>query len=70
MSLRSLLFAETGVPVRLGLFCEVNATVLLSTFTAVGVHSATRAGTRSTPRTGAGCPRWNSTPIAFWRVRR
>jgi len=40
-ALHSLMFAETGVPVLLGLFCEVNATVLLSAFTAVGVHSAT-----------------------------
>jgi hypothetical protein len=35
------MFAETGVPVLLGLFCEVNTTVLLSAFAAVGAHSAT-----------------------------
>ncbi len=40
-AIHSLMFAETGVPVLLGLFCEVNVTVLLSAFTAVGAHSAT-----------------------------
>ena len=40
-AIHSLMFAETGVPVLLGLFCEVNATVLLSAFAAVGAHSAT-----------------------------
>jgi hypothetical protein len=30
------MFAETGVPVLLGLFCEVNAGVLLSAYTAAG----------------------------------
>jgi hypothetical protein len=36
-----LLFTETGVPVLLGLFCEVNAAVLLTSYVAVGLHSAT-----------------------------
>jgi hypothetical protein len=36
-----LMFAETGVPVMLGLFCEVNATVLATAYAAVGVHTAT-----------------------------
>ena len=40
-AIHSLMFAETGVPVLLGLFCEVNATVLLSAFAAVGAHSVT-----------------------------
>jgi hypothetical protein len=35
------MFAETGVPVLLGLFCEVNAGVLATAAGAVGVHSAT-----------------------------
>jgi hypothetical protein len=37
----SLMFAETGVPVLLGLFCEVNASVLLSAYGAAGVHGLT-----------------------------
>lgn len=37
----SLMFAETGAPILLGLFCEVNATVLVTAYGAVGLHSAT-----------------------------
>ena len=40
-ALHSLMFAETGVPILLGLFCEVNAGVLATALGAVGVHSAT-----------------------------
>ena len=40
-AIHSLMFGETGVPMLLGLFCEVNTTVLLSAFTAVGAHSVT-----------------------------
>jgi hypothetical protein len=40
-ALHSLMFAETGVPVLLGLFCEVNAGVLASAAGAVAAHSAT-----------------------------
>jgi hypothetical protein len=40
-ALHSLMFAETGVPVLLGLFCEVNAGVLATAIGAVGAHSAT-----------------------------
>jgi hypothetical protein len=36
-----LMFAETGVPVMLGLFCEVNAGVLTTAYAATGVHWAT-----------------------------
>jgi hypothetical protein len=36
-----LMFAETGVPVLLGLFCEVNAGVLASAYAAAAAHSAT-----------------------------
>jgi hypothetical protein len=36
-----LMMSEAGVPVLLGLFCEVNAGVLLTSFAAVGAHSAT-----------------------------
>jgi hypothetical protein len=36
-----LMMTETGVPVMLGLFCEVNAGVLLTSFGALGLHSAT-----------------------------
>jgi hypothetical protein len=36
-----LMFAETGVPVLLGLFCEVNAGVLATAYAATGVHWAT-----------------------------
>jgi hypothetical protein len=36
-----LMMTETGVPVMLGLFCEVNAGVLLASFATLGVHSAT-----------------------------
>jgi hypothetical protein len=36
-----LMMTETGVPVMLGLFCEVNAGVLLTSFGTLGVHSAT-----------------------------
>lgn len=35
------MFAETGVPVLLGLFCEVNAGVLATAVGAVAAHSAT-----------------------------
>ncbi len=40
-AIHALMFAETGVPVLLGLFCEVNASVLLSAYGAAGVHGAT-----------------------------
>jgi len=40
-ALHSLMFAETGIPVMLGLFCEVNAGVLAAAFGTVGLHSAT-----------------------------
>jgi hypothetical protein len=40
-ALHLLMFAETGVPVLLGLFCEIDAAVLLSAYSAIGVHSAT-----------------------------
>lgn len=36
-----LMFAETGVPVLLGLFCEVNAGVLATVYAATGVHWGT-----------------------------
>lgn len=36
-----LMFAETGVPVLLGLFCEVNAGVLATAYAATGMHWAT-----------------------------
>jgi hypothetical protein len=36
-----LMFAETGVPVLLGLFCEVNAGVLATAYAATGAHWAT-----------------------------
>ncbi|HEY3904105.1 MAG TPA: diguanylate cyclase [Streptosporangiaceae bacterium] len=36
-----LMLAETGVPVMLGLFCEVNAGVLAAAYGAVGAHSLT-----------------------------
>lgn len=39
--IHSLMFAETGIPVLLGLFCEVNAGVLLSAYAAAGVHGVT-----------------------------
>jgi len=40
-ALHSLMFAETGAPVLLGLFCEVNAGVLATAVGAVAAHSAT-----------------------------
>ena len=40
-ALHSLMFAETGVPVLLGLFCEVNAGVLATAVGAIAAHSAT-----------------------------
>jgi hypothetical protein len=40
-ALHALMFAQTGVPVLLGLFCEVNAAVLASAYGAAAVHSAT-----------------------------
>jgi hypothetical protein len=40
-ALHALMFAQTGVPVLLGLFCEVNATVLASAYAAAAMHSAT-----------------------------
>jgi hypothetical protein len=40
-ALHSLMLAETGVPVLLGLFCEVNAGVLATAAGAVAAHSAT-----------------------------
>jgi hypothetical protein len=36
-----LMFAETGGPVLLGLFCDVNAGVLATAYGAVGVHTLT-----------------------------
>lgn len=36
-----LMLAETGVPVMLGLFCEVNAGVLAAAYGAAGAHSLT-----------------------------
>ncbi|HEY0538793.1 MAG TPA: diguanylate cyclase [Actinoallomurus sp.] len=36
-----LMMTETGIPVTLGLFFEVNAGVLLTSFGALGLHSAT-----------------------------
>jgi hypothetical protein len=39
--IHALMFAEAGVPVLPGLFCEVNAGVLLSAYGAAGVHGAT-----------------------------
>lgn len=36
-----VMFAETGVPILLGLFCEVNAGVLTSAYGAAAVHSGT-----------------------------
>jgi len=36
-----LMFAETGAPVLLGLFCEVNAGVLATAYAATGAHWAT-----------------------------
>ena len=39
--IHSLMFAETGIPVLLGLFCEVNAAVLLTAYAAAGVHGVT-----------------------------
>jgi hypothetical protein len=35
------MFAETGVPVLLGLFCEINAGMLATAARAVAAHSAT-----------------------------
>jgi hypothetical protein len=40
-AIHALMFAETGVPVLLGLFCEVNAAVLASAWAAVAAHSGT-----------------------------
>jgi hypothetical protein len=40
-AIHSLMFAETGVPVLLGLFCEINAGVLATAAGAVAAHSAT-----------------------------
>jgi hypothetical protein len=40
-AIHSLMLAEAGVPVMLGLFCEVNAGMLASCAGALGVHSAT-----------------------------
>ncbi|WUI04062.1 diguanylate cyclase [Spirillospora sp. NBC_00431] len=39
--IHSLMMAEAGVPVALGLFCEVNAGVLVTCAGALGVHGAT-----------------------------
>ncbi len=39
--IHQLMFAETGVPVLLGLFCEVNAGTLGIAYSAVGAHSLT-----------------------------
>ena len=40
-AIHMLLFAQAGVPVLLGLFCEVNAGVLASAYGAAAAHSAT-----------------------------
>ncbi|MBM7167113.1 diguanylate cyclase [Streptomyces sp. G44] len=41
--MHSLMLAEAGVPVTLGLLCEVNAGVLATSASALGAHSATAA---------------------------
>lgn len=40
-AIHSLMLAEAGAPIMLGLFCEVNAGVLATCAGALGVHSAT-----------------------------
>jgi hypothetical protein len=40
-ALHSLMLAQASVPTLLGLFCDVNATVLATSYVAAGVHSAT-----------------------------
>lgn len=42
-AIHSLMLAEASVPVLMGLFCEINAAVLATSYAAVGVHSATTA---------------------------
>lgn len=39
--IHQLMFAETGAPVLLGLFCEVNAGVLATAYGAAGLHNMT-----------------------------
>lgn len=40
-AIHSLMMAEAGVPTMLGLFCEVNAGVLASTYAALALHELT-----------------------------
>jgi hypothetical protein len=40
-AIHALMMAEAGIPTMLGLFCEVNAGVLATTYTALGVHELT-----------------------------
>jgi hypothetical protein len=40
-AIHSLMMAEAGVPTLLGLFCEVNAGVLASTYAALALHEVT-----------------------------
>ena len=49
--IHALMFAETGVPVLLGLFCEVNAGVLLTAYAAV--DDRYRAGRAAADRRAA-----------------
>ena len=51
-----LTFAETGVPVLLGLFCAVNAGVLAAAYAAAGFTGPPPTGTRPMPRNDGGSP--------------
>jgi hypothetical protein len=69
-ALHSLMFAETGVPTLLGLFCEVNAGVLATAARAVAAHSATAYWDQSHAE-----PRRRVTPVestctACWKCPR
>jgi hypothetical protein len=65
-----LMFAETGVPVLLGLFCEVNAGVLATAYAAAGAHWATAYWDQAYARNDGGSPRSSSRCTASLRCHR
>jgi hypothetical protein len=64
------MFAETGAPVLLGLFCEVNAGVLATAYAAAGAHWATAYWDQAYARNDGGSPRSSSWCTASLRCHR
>ena len=63
------MFAETGIPVLLGLFCEVNSSVLLSVYGTASVHGLTAYWDQARALTGRGRPDFGVRSSAAIRCR-